>query len=119
MARVLALLLTTLAGVSAALAQDVQRIAPLAAINHVGERAMVCGRVASANFLADKSLLIAIDYPYPGHQFSALIQPADRIKFNSPELNLLGKRICSNSTILLSQGRAQMILKEPGQLTIQ
>ena len=117
--RLLALLLALFASAAVAQTQETPRVAPTAALNHIGERAVVCGRVASTNFLANKSLVIAIDTPYPGQQFSALIQAVDRLKFNEPEFNLIGKRICSNGTILLAQGRAQMILRDPGQLSFQ
>lgn len=114
-----AILLAALAGSAPAMAQNLLTVSPQAALNHTGERIIVCGRVASANFVADKSLLLAIDYPYPGQTFALQILPADHVKFGTPELALLDKRVCGTGTIQLAQGRAQMTLRDPNQLALQ
>jgi hypothetical protein len=113
----LGLALAVAAGPAAA--QFPAPVSPQAAINHVGQSVVVCGQIASANFVAGKAVLLAVDTPYPGQAFSLLIRPIDRAKFGAPELSLLGKRVCSGGTIVLAQGRAQMILADPKQLTSQ
>jgi hypothetical protein len=113
-------LVASLIVAASALAQEVRTtVSTQAAVNHVGERARVCGRVASANFLGNKSLVIALDYPSPGQMFSVLIPSVDRPKFNAPELNLLDKRVCAVGTITLDKGRAQMVVTDPKLLTPQ
>ncbi len=116
--RIVALVVCLMAG-SAAAQQNVPNVSPLAALNHIGERAEVCGKVASANFTASKSVVLAIDYPAPAQTFSLLIQAIDRAKFGAPELSLLGKRVCANGVLLLDQGRAQIIVRDPNQITFQ
>ncbi|HUA54240.1 MAG TPA: hypothetical protein VMB81_18840 [Candidatus Sulfotelmatobacter sp.] len=115
----LGLLLAALSCTAPAHAQDLLTVNPQSALNHAGERIIVCGRVASANFAADKSLVLAIDYPYPGQMFSMQILAVDRAKFGAPELSLLDKRVCGTGTIQVIQGRAQMTLRDPNQLVLQ
>ena len=130
--RALALLLASLAAALPAQAADIPLINPparigdvpvvsiQAALNHIGERSAVCGQVMTTRIdTADQSMVIAIDVPYPAQQFSFLILAVDRTKFGTPELTLLQKRICGTGIIQLAQGHAQMLLREPTQLTIQ
>jgi hypothetical protein len=119
MRRALVIVLLVLAAAANALAQNAPKVSPQAALNHLGERVTVCGRIASANFVANKALLLAFDTPYPGQSFSAVIQAIDRIKFGTPEMSLPGKRVCATSTIAITDGRAQMLLREPNQLAFQ
>jgi hypothetical protein len=93
-----------------------QTVSTQAALNHMGETVTICGKIASANFAGGQSMILAFDYPYPGQPFSALILPADRAKFNAPEMTLLGKRMCISGTIQNASGRPQMILRDPKQL---
>lgn len=121
-----------------ALAQNYPTVNPNSALNHLGEQVVVCGRVASANFIGgqprnqttgtpsgntpsitSQSLLLAYDYPFPGQIFSLLIPPQDRIKFGTPEFSLIGKKMCVGGTIRNYQGRAQMVLSTPSQITYQ
>jgi hypothetical protein len=138
MRRCLLLLGLWLATASAALAQGGPTVNPNSALNHLGEAVSVCGRIVTANFIGgqvrnpttgitppgspqvtNQSLLLAYDYPYPGQNFSLLIPSADRIKFGTPEYSLIGKRVCVGGTIRNYQGRAQMILSTPSQITYQ
>jgi hypothetical protein len=129
--RTVALLLTLVTVALAARAADIPLVNPPArigdvpvvsvpaALNHIGERSAVCGQVMTTRIdTADQSMVIAIDAPYPAQQFSFLILAVDRTKFGTPELTLLQKRICGTGVIQLAQGRAQMLLREPGQLTV-
>jgi len=115
----LGLLFAALCWGAPAMAQNLLTVSPQAALNHAGERIIVCGRVASANFVGDKSLVVAIDAPYPAQMFSFQILPADHVKFGTPELSLLDKRVCGTGTIQMVQGRAQMTLRDPNQLVLQ
>jgi hypothetical protein len=94
-----------------------QSIGSIAAVNHVGESMTVCGRVASATVVAQQSMQLSFDQPYPSQTFSVLIQGEDRPKFNGRELTLIGRRMCGSGMIKLVQGRAQMTLKDPSRLT--
>jgi len=105
------LALAGLAGPAAA-----QSIGSMAAINHAGESATVCGRVASATVLDKQAMLLGFDQPYPAQRFSVLIQGEDRPKFNGRELTLIGRRMCGSGMIRMVEGRAQMTLKDPTRL---
>ena len=119
MMRLVSAILGVLALATAARAQDVPLVSTQAALNHVNQRAVVCGKVASVKTVDDKSLVIALDVPYPGQLFAFQILPPDLSKFGTPALSLPEKRVCGTGVIAVAQGKAQMILKEPGQLTLQ
>lgn len=102
---------------AAAPAAMAQQVSPQSALNYVGRTATVCGKVATATFVENKAVLLAFDQPYPAQSFSALIRAMDRIKFGTPEMSMPGKRLCVSGPVLNAQGRAQMILREPGQIT--
>jgi hypothetical protein len=106
-----------LSGAGAAGPAAAQSIGSIAAMNHVGESMTVCGRVASATVVAQQSMQLSFDQPYPGQTFSVLILGEDRPKFNGRELAMIGRRMCGSGTIKLVQGRAQMTLKDPSRLT--
>lgn len=114
-----ALVFLALIAASAAEAQTVPVVSPQAALNYTGTRIAVCGRVASVKIMTDKSVMIALDAPYPAQLFAFQILPVDLGKFGTPELSLPDKRVCGTGTVQMSQGRAQILLKEPGQLVLQ
>jgi hypothetical protein len=138
MMRWLAALLALCAAGPAAAQSSFPTVNPNSALNHLGEQVIVCGRIVTANFVGgstpapltgvpplgslpvtNQSLLLAYDYPYPGQAFSLLIPAIDRIKFGTPEYSLINKRVCVGGTIRNYQGRAQMILSVPSQITYQ
>src|SRR4051794_31649630 len=99
MTRRLAALLALCAAWPAA-AQNYPTVSPHAALNHIGQRVSVCGRIVPANFVGgstprpptgitppgsppvtNQSVLLAYDFPFPGQVFSLLIPAIDRIKF--------------------------------------
>jgi micrococcal nuclease len=55
--------------------------------NHIGERATVCGVVASVYLSAsgkEQPTFINLDKPYPNQVFTILIWGSDRAKFGNP-----------------------------------
>jgi hypothetical protein len=109
-------LLVGLALASLGAPASAQSIGSMAAPNHAGESATVCGRVASATVVGQQAMLLGFDQPYPAQPFSVLIPGEDRAKFNGRELALIGRRMCGSGMIKLVEGRAQMILKDPTRL---
>src|SRR5579872_6678892 len=84
-----------------------QEISPAEAAKHVGEKATVCGVVASASYAArskGQPTFLNLDKPYPNPTFTALIWGDDRPKFDQPEVKLRDKRICTTGTITLYKG---------------
>jgi hypothetical protein len=70
--------------------------------NHLGEKATVCGHVASARF-AEKShgrpTFLYLDAAYPKQIFTIVIWGTDRPKFGTPERTYRDKNVCATGTI--------------------
>jgi hypothetical protein len=93
---------------------------PEDAASHIGETATVCGVVASAEFEADapsQPTLLDLGKPYPNAIFTAVIYGDSRDKFGTPETSLPGKRICVTGKISDYQGKPEIVLTDPSQLT--
>jgi hypothetical protein len=91
-----------------------------AAAKHVGESATVCGVVESARY-AERSTshptFLNLGRAYPNQVFTVVIFGSDRAKFGTPESALLKKRVCATGVITLYQGRPEMNLRDPSQLS--
>jgi hypothetical protein len=98
---------------------DSATILPAEAINHVGQMAIVCGRVASAKFAANtngKPTFLNLDKPFPNHIFTAVIWGKDRPAFSYAPESLADRRICVSGTIEAYNGRAEIKVSGPGQI---
>lgn len=104
---------------AASLAAAVE-MAPEDAARHVGEAATICGIVESARY-AERSTkqptFLNLGKPYPNQSFTVVIFAGDRAKFGTPEITLMKKRVCATGVISLFQGRAEMKLQDPSQLS--
>lgn len=91
------------------------------AADHIGERAKVCGVVASANFATRtrrQPTFLNLDEPYPRHIFTAVIWGEHRAKFGEPEQELKGKTICVTGLIENYKSKPQIVLREASQLEV-
>ena len=91
------------------------------AAKHVGEKATVCGVVASAHYASrskGQPTFLNLDKPYPHPIFTALIWGDDRPKFDQPEVRLRDKRICTTGTIGLHEDVPEITLRDPSQLWV-
>lgn len=65
--------------------------------DHIGERATVCGKVASTRY-AERSkgepTFLNLDEPYPKQVFTIVIWGNDRQKFGNPETKYRDKNVC-------------------------
>jgi hypothetical protein len=90
--------------------------------NHVGERATVCGHVASARY-ADRSkgqpTFLNLDEPYPRQIFTIVIWGEDRPKFGEPETKYKDKNVCVTATITEYRGTPEVVAKDPAQIQLQ
>jgi micrococcal nuclease len=113
-----ALLIILFRFLSTAIAQET--ITPEDAAKFTGESKTVCGTVASAHYAAKvkgQPTSINLDKPYPNQVFTVLIWGSDRGKFEKPPETLYsGKEICVMGMIQSYQGKAEIIVKEPGQI---
>ena len=107
-----------LAGWTAAAQAD--PLAPGDAVKHPGETVTVCGQVAGAKFAAQVrggTTFLDFGKPYPDSPFTALIFASDRSKFGTPEKTAQGKDFCVTGKIEMYQGKPQIVLKDPKQLS--
>ena len=90
--------------------------------NHVGEPAIVCGRVASAHF-AEKTkglpTFMNLDMPYPRQIFTIVIWGADRLKFGNPERTYRDKNVCVSGKITSHRDIPEIVVTTPEQIRIQ
>jgi len=118
--RTLAMSFATVLWASAGYAQT--SISAVEAKNHVGERATVCGQVASTHY-ADRSrgnpTFINLDKPYPNQIFTVLIWGSDRPKFGNPEQDYRDKQICVSGKISDYKGVPEIVAYEPLQIKIK
>jgi hypothetical protein len=103
-----------------AIAAQAATLSPEEAAKHVGEDATVCGMVASAKYVSQSKggpTFLDFGKPYPNSIFVALILGSDRAKFGTPEKELQGKQVCVSGKIRLYDGKPEIILTDPKQLT--
>ncbi len=92
------------------------------AASHIGETATVCGSVAFTNYAAPSKgqpTYLNLDRPYPNQIFTILIWGSDRAKFGTPEISLMGKRVCATGAIKEHWGQPEIVVTEPSQLVAQ
>ena len=90
--------------------------------DHVGEKATVCGEVASVHYAArsrGNPTFINLDKPYPNQIFTVLIWGSDRPKFGDPEEAYRNKHICVTGKISDYKGVPEIIAYEPSQIKVQ
>jgi hypothetical protein len=97
-------------------------LTPMQASTHIGERATVCGVVASSHFAArsrGNPTFLNLDRPYPNQIFTILIWGSDRGKFDAPETEYQGRRICVTGDIRDYRGVPEIIATEPTQISVE
>jgi endonuclease G len=116
--KLISILLTTVL-ISSAFAQSEKKIPSSEAAQHVGERATVCGYVASSRYLStsrSKPTFLNVGKPYPDQDFTVVIWPEDRMKFGQPEGKYFHKNICVTGEITLYRGSPEIIARNPAQI---
>lgn len=90
--------------------------------NHKGEKATVCGDVASTHY-AERTkgspTFINLDKSYPNQVFTVLIWGSDRPKFGNPDQAYMGKHICATGMIKEFRGVPEIVAYEPSQIAVQ
>jgi hypothetical protein len=99
-----------------------QRITATEAKDHVGERATVCGQVASTRY-ADKSkggpTFLNLDAAYPKQIFTIVIWGIDRSKFGQPETKYRDRRVCTTGVIKSYRGTPEIEATDPREIELQ
>jgi hypothetical protein len=90
--------------------------------DHIGERAMVCGKVVSTHYAKSSKgepTFLNLDEPYPKEVFTILIWGSDREKFGAPEDEYKGLRVCVTGKITSYRGHPEIVATERDQIEIQ
>ena len=109
--RVMLLLLPMLVSCST-LSASAQTISAEDAAKHIGERATVCGKIASEHIATDgrgTPTFINLDKPYPNQVFTILVWGDDRSRVGN--LPSTGK-ICATGTIALYRNSTEIVVRD-------
>lgn len=90
--------------------------------NHIGEKATVCGLVASTHYASSSKgepTFLNLGEAYPNHVFTAVIWGDNREQFDEPEVQYKGKSICVTGKIKSYRGVAQIILYSKKQIKVK
>jgi len=99
-----------------------KKITASEAKDHVGDRATVCGKVASTHYAKSSKgepTFLNLDEPYPKEIFTILIWGSDRGKFGTPESEYKGLRVCVTGKITTYRGVPEIVAGEREQIEIQ
>jgi hypothetical protein len=99
-----------------------KKITAAEAKNHVGEKATVCGNVASTHFASGSKgqpTFLNLDQPYPKGIFTILIWGSDRPKFGRPEETYRDKDVCVTGKISSYRGVPEIVASDPSQIQMQ
>jgi len=116
-----ALVISVVVVLLAALSHAQTSISAAEGKNHVGERATVCGEVASTHYAATSRgnpTFINLDKPYPNQVFTILIWGSDRPKFGDPEQKYSGKQVCATGTITVFRGVPEIVAHDPAAIKL-
>jgi DNA/RNA endonuclease YhcR with UshA esterase domain len=109
-------------GVSSLLLAQSGHLTTAEAKSHVGEKATICGKVASTHYAArvkGSPTFLNLDESYPNPIFTVLIWGNDRSKFGDPESKYSNKRICVTGLVKDYRGVPEIIVEEPNQISVQ
>lgn len=90
--------------------------------NHVGDTVKVCGKMYSGVFVSTAEgtpTFLSMGGHYPNQLLTVVIWPdiRDSLK-TAPENEMYGQQICVTGKIELYKGKPEIVVKDPGQLTI-
>ena len=92
------------------------------ATDFVGEFAEVCGYVASARFAMEingQPTFLNFDEPYPDQVFTVVIWGEYRPAWRTPPEELyVNRAICVTGRIRLHQGTPQIVVQDPGRISL-
>jgi len=99
-----------------------KKITAAEAKDHIGDRATVCGKVASSHYAKSSKgepTFLNLDEPYPKEVFTILIWGSDRGKFGTPESEYKGLRVCVTGKITTHRGVPEIVASEREQIEVQ
>lgn len=99
-----------------------KKITAAEAKDHIGDRATVCGKVASTHYAKSSKgepTFLNLDEPYPKEIFTILIWGSDRGKFGTPESEYKALQVCVTGKITTYRGVPEIVANEREQIEIQ
>jgi hypothetical protein len=98
-----------------------KKITAAEAKDHIGDRATVCGKVASTHYAKNSKgepTFLNLDEPYPKEIFTILIWGSDRGKFGTPESEYKSLQVCVTGKITTYRGVPEIVANEREQIEI-
>jgi len=98
-----------------------QKLTAIEAKDHIGERATVCGKVASTHYASGSKgqpTFLDLDRPYPNEVFTILIWGGDREKFGTPESRYRDTEVCVSGKITSHRGTPEIAVTKPSQIVV-
>jgi len=103
-------------------APRVKRLTAGEAKDHIGERATVCGKVASTRYAATtrgRPTFLNLDKAHPNQVFTVLIWGESREKFGTPEVTYRDKQICATGKITEYRNAPEIVATESRDIEMQ
>ena len=96
-----------------------EQLSATEAKQHEGQKATVCGTVASVHFTAGsrgKPTFINLDQPYPNQVFTALVWGEDRSRVPIPRS---GQHVCVTGAIQDYKGSPEIVVRDGSSLVVR
>lgn len=101
---------------------ELEPIPAAEAEGHVGDRAVVCGRVAAATHapsIGGEPTWLNFGAPHPDQDFDVIIWGRDRGAFTpAPEVAYRGRDVCAAGRVVEHEGVPRIEVREPAQLRV-
>ena len=114
------LMIVSLFGANVAVLSQGKRLTTREAQHHIGHQGTVCGMVRSERYLPKmrgSPTYLDLDQAYPDQRFSVVIWGMNRTRFKHPE-TYRDHSICITGRIGTDRGLPEMIISDPGQLSV-
>lgn len=112
----LQLIVPTLAAL--AVAQSHATYTPLEAAKHVGETAIVKGRVDGFHQSGKGNIFLNMDGKYPNQAFTAFIPSKSAAQFSNPQ-QYEGRTVSVSGKIALYEAKPEIIVNSPSQISVK
>jgi hypothetical protein len=101
---------------------QIKKLTAIESRDHIGEQAIVCGKVVSTRYAASsrgKPTFLNLDKSYPSQIFTVLIWGENREKFGTPEEKYREKQVCVTGKITEYRGAPEIVVSDPQSLAIE
>lgn len=100
-----------------------EQITPYQASEYIDQRAEVCGRVESADYITGidgSPTFLNLGQPHPDSPFTVVIWEESLHRWESPPVDLYANRhICVTGTVDMHEGTPQIVLSDPANIRIE